>query len=140
MQLEMAAMAPQLWSSVERPTVVATFAVAASWAEPDALWQHCRNSVGIARLLLHERRPAGLLDTACRTAMEYACRAALHVHGHDFDGDLPRALERLAAPPELAWEVSGARDCAQRLAITERVLAFAAHRLRETLPGRSWGY
>jgi hypothetical protein len=123
-----------------RPTLEAAFAVAAACADPDALWQHCRNSVAIARLLLHDRRPAGLVETACRAATEYACRAALQASGQGFDGDLTRAMECLAAPPHLASDFSCATGCAERLAATERILAWAAVRLRHEAPGRSWGY
>jgi hypothetical protein len=109
--------------------------------DPEALWQHSRNSVGIARLLLHERRPVGLLDTACRAAMEYACRAALHATGRSFSGDVARSLECLAAPQDLVGEVAELREDAQaHLAATERVLAWAADQLRRACPGRPWHY
>ena len=48
---------------------------------PDELWDHCRNSLGIARLLHHEGRPEPLVSTACRLAVETACRAALEQVG-----------------------------------------------------------
>jgi hypothetical protein len=109
--------------------------------DPEGLWQHSRNSVGIARLLLHERRPVGLLDTACRAAMEYACRAALRAAGRPFSGDVARSLECLAAPQELVGEVSELRDdAAAHLAATERVLAWAAGQLQRAYPGRTWRY
>jgi hypothetical protein len=109
--------------------------------DPEALWQHSRNSVGIARLLLHERRPIDLLDTACRAAMEYACRAALHAAGQAYTGDVARSLERLAAPQELLGEVSTLRsEGAACLAATERVLAWAATQLQRTCPDRAWRY
>jgi hypothetical protein len=109
--------------------------------DPEALWQHSRNSVGIARLLLHERRPVGLLDTACRAAMEYACRAALHAAGQAFSGDVARSLECLAAPQELVGEVSELREgAAAHLAATERVLAWAAGQLQRACPDRAWRY
>jgi len=109
--------------------------------DPEALWQHSQNSVGIARLLLHERRPVGLLDTACRTAMEYACRAALHAAGQPFSGDVARSLECLAAPRELVGEVSEPREgAAEHLAAAERVMAWASGQLQRVCPGRTWRY
>jgi hypothetical protein len=109
---------------------------------PEALWQHSRNSVGIARLLLHERRPVDLLDTACRAAMEYACRAALHAAGQPFTDDLARSLECLAAPRDLVGEVSDLREggAPAHLAATERVLAWAAVQLQRACPDRTWRY
>ncbi len=45
-------------------------AIGAAFAEPDrtphSLWEHCRNNLGIARLLVHEGRPRVLVETACR--------------------------------------------------------------------------
>ena len=46
-------------------------------AQRDLLWEHCRNSLGIARLLAHEGRPEPLVATACHSAVEAALRAAL---------------------------------------------------------------
>ena len=123
------------------PTVDVT---ARTWAEPDvdaeALWRHCQNSVGIARLLLHDGRPLSLVATACRSAVEYACRAALLASGRPFPGDFVQALESLAAPDEFAWESLDAEGCAARLAATERVLAWVSAHMQRTVPGRTWGY
>ena len=115
-------------------------AALASSIDPEALWQHSRNSVGIARLLLHERRPIDLLDTACCAAMEYACRAALYAAGQPYTGDVARSLERLAAPQDLLGEASELCDGAACLAATERVLAWAATQLQRTCPNRVWRY
>jgi hypothetical protein len=109
-------------------------------ADADALWQHCQNAVGIARLLLHEQRPAGLVETACRTAAEYACRAALRAAGRPFPGDLIRALESLAAPGDLVWEALDVQGGVARLAATERVLGWLSAQMRRTVPGKTWGY
>ena len=46
-----------------------------SEAARDVLWDHCRNNLGIARLLVHEGRPETLVATACLMAVESACRA-----------------------------------------------------------------
>jgi hypothetical protein len=111
-------------------------------AHPDSgvLWKHCQNSVGIARLLVHERRPAGLLDTACHTALEYACRAALEAAGRPFVGDLAHALASLAAPDDLLPSPLGADDPLARLAATERALAWLSQELHRRVPHRSWYY
>ncbi len=108
----------------------------ASLASPDsgALWKHCQNSVGIARLLVHERRPAGLLDTACHTALEYACRAALEAAGRPFPGDLAQALETLSAPEDLLAGPVGVGDP------PGRVLAWVSQELSRRVPHRHWRY
>ena len=62
--------------------------VPAHGCERDRLWEHSRNALGIARLLVHEGRPEPLVDTACRTAVEAAGRAALEQAGMRFDGDV----------------------------------------------------
>ena len=36
----------------------------------DVLWDHCRNNLGIARLLVQEGRPEPLVATACWMAVE----------------------------------------------------------------------
>jgi hypothetical protein len=112
----------------------------AQGSDIEALWQHSRNSVGIARLLLHEQRPVGLLDTACRAAMEYACRAALQAAGQDFPGDVARSLERLAAPPDVLGRTSDPCEGLARLAAAERVVAWASAQLRRMHPDRAWRY
>jgi hypothetical protein len=104
------------------------------------LWKHCQNSVGIARLLVHERRPAGLLDTACHTALEYACRAALEAAGRPFVGDVLQALETLSAPEDLLPGPVGPGDAPARLAATERALAWLSQELGRRLPERTWTY
>lgn len=114
----------------------ATFSVT---SQRDLLWEHCRNSLGIARLLVHERRPAPLVATSCALAVESACRAALEQAGLDFDGDLERALARLGAPRELL-PGEDARGAAERLASAEKVVSWVASRLRREVPERPWGY
>jgi len=77
-------------------------AALASSIDPEALWQHSRNSVGIARLLFHERRPIDLVDTACCAAMEYACRGSAvrrRTAVYRRRGTLARALGCPAGPP-----------------------------------------
>lgn len=106
---------------------------------PDGLWEHCRNSLGIARLLHHEGRPEALVATACRLAVETACRAALEQVGLDYDGDLELALARLGAPRDV-WELQQDGPAARRLAAAERAVAWFASYLRHAAPGRSWGY
>ena len=107
-------------------------------ATPEGLWDHSRNSIGIARLLLHEGRPPALVATACRTAAEYACRAALRVAGQGFDDDLVCACERLEVPADLLWAMDAACSCRERLAATERLLDCAARKLRRMAPERRW--
>jgi hypothetical protein len=104
---------------------------------PDELWDHCRNSLGIARLLHHEGRPEPLVATACRLAVETACRAALEQVGVDYDGDLERSLALLGAPPDV-WELQQGGPAARRLAAAERGVAWFASYLRHAAPGRSW--
>jgi hypothetical protein len=104
----------------------------------DLLWEDCRNSLGIARLLAQERRPEELLATACRLAVENACRAALDQRGIPYDGDLGETLGRLDAPLGLG-AVEMFRG-AQRLAEAERAVAWFAERLRREVPERTWGF
>ena len=107
--------------------------------ERDRLWEHSRNALGIARLLVREARPAPLVDTACRTAVEAAARAGLEQAGMRFDGDVDRALSRLAAPRELLQALGGG-SAAERLLACERVIAWIAAYLRSQAPERPWGY
>src|ERR1044071_9328274 len=85
----------------------------------DELWDHCRNSLGIARLLHHEGRPEPLVATACRLAVETACRTALEQVGLEYDGDLELALARLGAPPDV-WELQQGGPPARRPAAAAR--------------------
>jgi hypothetical protein len=105
----------------------------------DMLWDRCRNSLGIARLLVSEGRPDALVATACQMAAEAACRSALEHAGFPFDGDVARGLDRLSAPPELWLELSSAPP-PRRLAAAERLVAWIAGYLRCQVPERSWGY
>ena len=105
---------------------------------PDELWDHCRNSLGIARLLHHEGRPEPLVATACRLAVETACRAALAHAGLLFEGDLVRSLRRLNAPSDI-WELQETGPASRRLAAAERAVAWVAGYLRREAPDRSWG-
>ncbi len=103
----------------------------------DRMWEHCRNALGIARLLVHEGRPTALVDTACRMAVEAACRVALERAGFEFDGDLERSLDRLSAPHDLMAGLD-AGPGADRLAACERAVGFLAGYLRSEAPERSW--
>jgi hypothetical protein len=105
----------------------------------DALWEHCRNNLGIARLLLHEGRPGPFVVTACRMAVESACRAALVQAGLPFDGNAERGFARLAAPRGL-WEETRADSAAECLDAAEAVVAWTARYLRHEAPEHSWGY
>ena len=105
----------------------------------DLLWEHCRNNLGITRLLVHEGRPEPLVATACLMAVETACRAALEHAGFSFDGDVERALDRLSAPWDLRSGLTGGTG-RQRLAAAEQVVAWVASYLRSEAPERSWGY
>jgi len=112
---------------------------AAPGCERDRLWGHSRNALGIARLLVQEGRPAPLVDTACCTAVDAAARAALEQAGMSFDGDVDRALGRLAAPRELLRQL-GSGSPAEHVAACERVIAWIADYLRSEAPERTWGY
>ncbi|HEV8253366.1 MAG TPA: hypothetical protein VGQ78_01310 [Vicinamibacteria bacterium] len=105
----------------------------------DLLWEHCRNNLGIARLLLHEGRPEDLVNTACRMAVETACRTALEQAGLRFDGDLESSLRRLAAPSDM-WELQETGRAGRRLAAAERAVAWIAAYLRTEAPDRTWGF
>jgi hypothetical protein len=105
----------------------------------DRLWQDTRNRLGIARLLAHEGRPEPLLASACRAAVEAACRTALEQKGVGFDGDLDRACERLAVPSELLVSVESAQGRA-RLEAAEKAVGWLAAYLRAEAPDRSWGF
>lgn len=105
----------------------------------DQYWDHARNALGIARLLVQDRRPEALVDTACRAAIESAARAALEQAGMRYDGDAERALARLAAPRDLV-SPAATRSAPERLEACERVVAWVAAYLRSEAPERSWGY
>jgi hypothetical protein len=105
----------------------------------DVLWEHCRNNLGIARLLVHEGRPEALVATACWMAVESACRAALEHAGLPYVGDLEASLQQLAAPRDI-WELQQAGLPARRLAGAERAVAWMASYLKRVSPDRTWGY
>ena len=98
------------------------------------MWRRCRESLGIARLLVNERRPAPFVETACQLAVENGCRAALALTGQSFDGDVRSALHSLNAPEELL--AAPGVD----LAHTERAVEWLAGRLKNQVPDRAWGY
>jgi hypothetical protein len=104
------------------------------------LWDRCRNSLGIARLLHHDRRPAALVLTACETAVESACRTALGELGLEYDDDVEAALRRLGAPADLLDSLAADAPPDFRLASAERIVAWVAGYLRTAAPGRSWGH
>lgn len=103
----------------------------------DALWVHCRNSLGTARLLHQEGRPEDLVATACLMAVETACRAALAQAGLPFEGNLEQSLRRLSAPSDI-WELQESGRASKRLAAAERAVAWVAGYLRREAPDRSW--
>jgi hypothetical protein len=105
----------------------------------DVFWEHCRNNLGIARLLVHEGRPEALVATACWMAVESACRAALEQARLPYDGDLEASLQQLAAPPDI-WELQQAGLPVRRLAGAERAVAWMASYLKRGAPDRTWGY
>ena len=107
--------------------------------ERDRMWEHCRNALGIARLLVSEGRPTALVDTACRMAVESACRAALDLAGFEYDGDLARGLDRLSAPHALLAGL-GEGPAAGRLAACEHAVGFLAGYLRSEAPEHSWSF
>jgi hypothetical protein len=105
--------------------------------ESAPLWEHCRNSLGIARLLVHEGRPEAFVATACRMAVENGCRAALEQVGMPFDGNLEEALRRLCLAEVDAGESRA--NGAERLAAAEKTLSRIAAYLRGLVPERTWG-
>ena len=102
--------------------------------EPSVLWRRCRESLGIARLLVNEKRPAPFVETACHLAVENGCRAALALTGRSFDGDVRSALLSLEAPDELLAEPGA------DLAKAERAVGWLAEHLKNRIPDRVWGY
>jgi len=105
----------------------------------DLLWEHTRNSLAVARLLVQERRPEAFVATTCQLAVETACRAALDHAGLRFDGDVGVALASLAAPGSL-WDGHSARSAGAWLADAERAVDWVACYLRGEDPSRSWSY
>lgn len=125
-------------SATLRPMTTALPPIAAPLTERDRLWDHCKNALGIARLLVREGRPTPLVDTACHMAVEAACRTALEQAGLPFEGDPARALGYLSAPADLWAAECGAPD--ERLVGAERLVAWIAGYLRAEAPERPWGY
>jgi len=128
-----------LSSRAAAPQLVRVDAPAAVLLSRDALWEHARNSLGIARLLVQEGRPEALVATACVNAVESALRAALEHAGAPYDGDPARGAGSLSAPEELLPDVDRSRGV-RRLAATERAIGWVAGYLRAEAPDRSWGY
>lgn len=108
-------------------------------AQRDLLWEHCRNSLGIARLLAHEGRPEPLVATACHSAVEAALRAALEHAGARYEGDVLMALARLEAPRDL-WGSSEPRPRGQWLDDAQRAVGWVSDHLRREAPERTWGF
>jgi hypothetical protein len=108
-------------------------------SQRDLLWEDCRNSLAIARLLVKEDRPQGFVATSCRLAVEAACRAALEQAGLVYRGDLEEGLARLGAPRDL-WNAARYETGAERLAAAETAVAWMAVYLRRGAPERSWGF
>jgi hypothetical protein len=122
---------------VSNPDVLAG---AVAGTRRDSLWADCRNSLGIARLLVHEARPKVLAATACRLAVESACRAALEHLGLPYDGNIERALRDLKVDAE--WSESGLDQAEGRwlLLAAERTVGGIAAFLRDAEPARNWGF
>jgi len=76
-------------------------------AQRDLLWERCRNSLGIARLLAHEGRPEPLVATACHSAVEAALRAALAplVAGATVEEIAPTLEDVFLAATRRSWDV-----------------------------------
>jgi hypothetical protein len=98
----------------------------------DALWDHCRNSMGTARLLLNEGRPSPLVHTACHLAVEMACRAALAVAGE------PAVVPDAQAVLPADLRVDDGLAAGAHLAAAERAVGWVADYLRSSAPERSW--
>lgn len=114
-------------------------AIVAAASPRDRLWEATRNNLGIARLLVNEGRPEPLVATACRSAVEAACRTALEQTGGAFDGDLGRACEQLAVPGDLLQCVESAQG-RERLEAAEKAIGWLAEYLRSEVPEKSWGF
>lgn len=112
--------------------------IVAARSERERQWDHCKNALGIARLLVREGRPDALVATACVMAVEAAIRSALEQAGLPFEGDSLRALGYLSAPLDL-WP-GDFGPAAERLAAAERTVGWLAGYLRSEAPERSWGY
>ena len=100
-------------------------------------WEECRNSLGIARLLVSERRPEPLVATACRMAVESACRTALERAGMTWSGDVDSALDRLRIHRVAVDEAPTPRSM---LLAAEETVALIAAWLRRQEPSRTWGF
>jgi hypothetical protein len=100
-------------------------------------WEECRNNLGIARLLVSERRPEPLVATACRMAVESACQAALEHAGLSWSGDIDSALDRLRIHRVAPEETPTPRSL---LLAAEETVALVAAWLRRQEPGRTWGF
>jgi hypothetical protein len=111
----------------------------AAAADRNAVWEHCRNALGIARLLVQEDRSVELVDTACHLAVDCACRVALEQADLVYDGDPGRALASLAAPRGL-WPLPEGPSAHERLGGAECVVAWIAAYLRSEAPEHRWGY
>jgi hypothetical protein len=102
------------------------------------IWEHCRNALGIARLLVQENRSDDLADTACHLAVDCACRVAMDEADLVYDGDPGRALLALAAPRAL-WPIPAEADARERLRATERIVVWVATFMKSEAPHYSWG-
>src|SRR4030095_2613278 len=100
------------------------FATACEPSARDAYWEHCRNSLGIARLLVHEGRPRALVLTSCLMAVESDGRDPRDQSVRRVDGTLRRALTRLAAPRDLWGGAAEEDSAAQILAGAEATIAW----------------
>jgi len=120
-----------------RPSLREDVLLARPAMDRHALWEHCKNSLGIARLLAQEGRAAELVETACYLAVDSACRAALFSAHRAYDGDPAHALHRLAAPRGL-WPVDGTAQ--ERLRAAEAAVGWLAGFLRSEAPEHRWGY
>jgi hypothetical protein len=106
-------------------------------ADRNLVWEHCRNALGIARLLVQEDRSTQLVDTACHLAVDCACRVAMDEADLVYDGDPGRALSGLGAPRHV-WPL-GDGDVLERLRATERAVGWLATYLKSEAPHHSWG-
>jgi hypothetical protein len=100
-------------------------------------WEECRNNLGIARLLVSERRPEAMIATACRMAVETACRTALEHAGLPWSGDVDQALDRLRIHRTAVEETPSPRAL---LLSAEETVALIAAWLRRQEPARTWGF
>ena len=106
----------------------------------DSLWQHARNSLSIARLLLQDGRP----ERSHRHRLRHRGRSRMPRGARP---GWPLLRRRRVSAPWLAWPRRASSGSPTRLgpgpptlAAAEHALAWIAGYLRSEAPERSWGF